>query len=328
VVAFCAVPVVGLWRRGFRLLPVIDLRHPVLRRLARQGLWAAGFLAMAQALLVVVLWFSNTVVGGVVVQQLAFVLFMLPNSLFAVPVFTTVFPDLTRAVVAGAWGDFGEGVARAARSIVFLTTASAAGLVALAPALAPFVARGNAADQVPEVSAAIAAFAVGLPAYSFVLFGTRVSYAYSDTRMPTVVNAFVLVVGTAAIWTLAWGLDLRWRVAAIGLGFSAAQVVGAVLMWTAIHRRVRREGASMPDVVAPLARSLVAAVAAALAARAVLGPLDLDSTAGAVTALVLGAATLVTMVLALQWLLGGPAPPVALRSLGADAGRGSPGVRR
>ena len=68
----------------------------MLRRLAREGSWAAGFLACHQVLLVVVLVLSNRVEGGVVVYQLAFVLFMLPNSLFAVPVFTTAFPTLTR----------------------------------------------------------------------------------------------------------------------------------------------------------------------------------------------------------------------------------------
>jgi putative peptidoglycan lipid II flippase len=39
VVAFCAVPVAGLWRSGFRLWPRFRLRHPVLRRLAREGSW-------------------------------------------------------------------------------------------------------------------------------------------------------------------------------------------------------------------------------------------------------------------------------------------------
>lgn len=330
VVAFCAVPVVGLWRSGFRLWPRFRLRHPVLRRLAREGSWAAGFLALSQALLVVVLVLANRVPGGVVVYQLAFVLFMLPNSLFAVPVFTTVFPTLTRAERAGDHHRFAVEVGRSARSIAFLTLGSAAALMALSTPLAELVARGNAATRVGEIAAAIAAFAIGLPAYSTVLFLTRVSYAYGDTPTPTIVNLVVAVGGTALMWALVAAADARDTVTAIGVGFSAAQVLGAVLLALAVRRRLHAHGARVEALVVPVLRSAVAAVAGGLAgwwaASTVLAaaggsPVGIPAATLATCA---GAAAVVVVAFGVQWLLAGPDPALSVRTLGAAPGRNRP----
>jgi putative peptidoglycan lipid II flippase len=138
-------------------------------RVARQGAWAAGFLAASQLLLGVMLVLANGSEGGVVVQQLAYVLFLLPVSLLAVPVFTTAFPTMTRRATANDWAGYADEVGRVARSVVFLTVLSAAGLVALSAPLSRLVALGNASVQSVEVERAIAAFALGLPGFAMVL---------------------------------------------------------------------------------------------------------------------------------------------------------------
>jgi putative peptidoglycan lipid II flippase len=323
VVAFCLVPFIGLWRSGFRLKPRLELRHPILRRLARDGSWAAGFLALSQVLLVVVLVLSNRVEGGVVIYQLAFVLFMLPNSLFAVPVFTTAFPTLTRSERAGDWPAFAEEVGRATRSILFLTLGSAAALVALSGPLADLVARGNAAERTVEIGAAMAAFALGLPGYSMILFLTRVSYAYGDTPSPTLVNLAVAVVGSVAMWSMVSAASDSDVVTVIGLGFSFAQLLGAVVLAVVVRSRLLREGVRVEAVVAPALRSLVAAGLGALLAR-VASELVLDAmrdtsaaVPGAATAVVVGSVVMVAGTLTVQWLLRGPGPAETLRSLGA-----------
>ncbi len=326
VVAFCLVPFIGLWRSGFRLVPRLEFSSPVLGRLARDGSWAAGFLAMSQVLLVVVLLLSNRVEGGVVIYQLAFVLFMLPNSLFAVPVFTTAFPTLTRSERAGDWAGFAEEVGRATRSIAFLTIASAAALVALSGPLADLVARGNAADRTVEIGAAMAAFAIGLPGYSMILFLTRVSYAYGDTPSPTLVNLAVAVLGTAAMWSMVAVVSESAVVTAIGIGFSVAQLIGAAALAVIVRGRLHREGVRVDGVAVPAARSLLAAAVGALGAW-LLAEAVLDAAPGggsglvaAAVAVAAGSALMVVVTLAVQWLLRGPAPMEAVRSLGASQG--------
>jgi putative peptidoglycan lipid II flippase len=329
VVAFCAVPVVGLWRTGFHVRPRLR-RDPVLRRVARSGAWAAGFLALTQALLVVVLYLANGVEGGVVVYQLAYVLFMLPHALFSVPLFTTAFPALARLRNAGDWDGFGEEVARAARSIALFTLFSAGALVALSAPLAALVARGNAAGNVDQVAGAIAGFAIGLPGFSFMLFLTRASYADGDTRSPTVANLVVATVGATTMFLLASRVGSTERVSVLGLGYSIAQLTGAATLAVVVRHRLHRHGASVPGVVVPCMRLAVAAVAGGAAGWActrLVGPVR-DGSAAAALPIVLGGGLVVAVVaLAVLWVLGGPTPVRVARSLGGDPGR-HPGAGR
>ncbi|MFZ4519228.1 MAG: murein biosynthesis integral membrane protein MurJ [Microthrixaceae bacterium] len=320
VVAFCAVPVVGLWRTGFRLVPRWAPRDPRLRRLARQGAWAAGFLGASQLLLVVVLYLSNAVEGGVVVYQLAYVLFMLPNSLFAVPVFTTAFPTLTRQARAGHWDDFASEVGRTTRSITLLTFTSAALLVALARPLAELVALGNAAGRSAEVAAAIAGFALALPGFSVLLFLTRVSYAIGNVRTPTLVNAVVAVVGAVVMFASVPTVADGRRVMVIGFGYAVAQTVGALLLAWAIRSRLHEEGARVRSVVLPVLRAVAAATAAGLAAWGVALAVDAGSPGPAVLAVAVGSVAGMLAVAVVVWVLRGPAPARLVRSLGGDVG--------
>lgn len=321
VIAFCAVPVIGLARTGTRLRPHWAPRDPVLRRLARQGLWAAGFLAATQVLLVVVLYLSNAVEGGVVIYQLAFVLFMLPNSLFAVPVLTTAFPALTRHSRSGDWHSFADEVGRATRAIVWFTTISAGALVALAGPLSHLVAYGNASGRYHELSLAIAGFAVGLPAFSLVLFLVRVAYSYGDTRSPAFVALGMVVVGGAAMVALAQLGSRSDRVALIGVGYAVGQCVGLVGLAWVVRRRLHAEGARVPHLLVPVCRSAGAAAVASVVVGVGVARLDPASRTGSFLAVAAGGALLLVLAVLLGWLAGGPGPRALVSTLGAHPGR-------
>ncbi|MBS1837829.1 MAG: hypothetical protein JST64_09050 [Actinobacteria bacterium] len=320
VVAFCAVPVVSARRNGFRLRPSFRLKDPILRRLARQGAWAAGFLACSQILLVAVLYLANGTEGGVVVYQLAYVLFMLPVSLFAVPMFTTAFPDLARSVRKGRWEDFGDEVSRITRSVGLLTTASVGALCALATPLAHVLALGHAAERVAEVGGAIAGFAVGVPGFALVLLFTRVAYSYQDTRTPTLVNLAVAVVGVVVMSVLVSIAPDADRITVVGIGYGAAQLVGAAALAASVSRRVHDAGAHLGTVVGPLARAVAATAASSVVVFLVVRSVPVGGIGAAVVLSVLGAAALGVLLLGLLRLLGGPTPMRTLRSLGGDPG--------
>jgi len=325
VVLFCAVPVIGLARSGFRLRAHFNLRDPILRRLARQGGWAAGFLALTNVLLMVVLWFSNGVEGGVVVYTLAFTVLSLPHSLFAVPVYTTSFPALTRHVNASHWRDFSDEVGRSTRSVMFFGLASTGALVALAGPLADVMAFGNASDRTTQVAGAIAAFGLGLCGFSMLLTLSRVTYAYGDMRAPTLVNVAVVVVGSLAMAVLCWSADDANRVTMVGLGFSLSQAVGALLLWWSVRHRLRGQDEVVRAVAVPIGRMVVAAGLGTAGAWALVRLLDPAGRGMSVVALVAGGALLSIVMLGVLWVVGGPKPAVALRSLGGDPGRGTAG---
>jgi putative peptidoglycan lipid II flippase len=321
VVAFCAVPVIGARRVGYRLRPRFNWKHPTLRRLARQGLWAAGFLAFTQVLLVVVLYLANGSEGGVVVYQLAFVLFMLPNSLFAVPVFTTAFPALTRFAGAGDWPAFATEVGRAARAIAFFTVVSAGALIALSGPIADLVALGNASGRTTEVAGAIAGFAVGLPGFSLLLFLTRVSYSYANTRTPTVVNLVVAVVGSIVMALLVTVAPDPDRITVIGVGYGVAQTVGALLLALAVRSQLHEHAARVRQVALPLARIVVATAIASGATYLLVRAVAPSGIAASAVTVAVGGVLVGGIALVLSWVAGGPAPQVALRTLGGDPGR-------
>ena len=321
VVAFCAVPVVSVLRGGFRLRPTFHFRDPVLRRLARQGAWAAGFLGCSQALLVAVLYFANGSEGGVVVYQLAYVLFMLPVSLFAVPVFTTAFPDLSRFARHEQWSEFGAEVGRTTRSVALFTIASAGVIAALAVPSAHLLALGNAAGRVAEVSGAIAGFSIGIPGFAFVLLLTRVAYAYQDTRTPTLVNLGIAVVGSALMAALVSWVPSADRITALGFGYGVAQVAGAAVLAVAVRRRIVAAGGHVRDVGLPFLRDVVATAVAAIAATVVVRALPIHGVATALIGCAIGGSVALVLLLATLRALGGPSPKVALRTLGGDPGR-------
>lgn len=321
VVAFCVVPLIGAHRIGFRVRPTFDFRHPTLRRLARQGVWAAGFLALSQVLLVVVLYLANGSEGGVVVYQLAFVLFMLPNSLFAVPVFTTAFPALTRFAHGKRWSEFGEEVARAGRSISLFTAVSAGGLAALAIPLSHLVALGNASGRTTEVAGAIAGFSVGVPGFAVLLFLTRVSYSYGNTRTPTLVNVVVAVLGAMVMILLVVIVPTQDRITVLGVGYGVAQTVGAVLLGVAVRSHVHDEGGRIHNVSVPVMRTVAAAAVASTAVYAAVRATGPAGVTRSIVAVLFGGVLLGGLALLVLWGLGGPHPVRAVRTLGGDPGR-------
>ncbi len=248
VVAFCVLPYVGARRAGVNLHLRWQPRHPAVRRVVRQGGWAGGYLASGQVVLVAMLVLANSVEGGVVVQQLAYVLFLLPVSLLAVPVVTTAFPRLARDAERGAWGEYRREVMRAGRLVFAVSTTAAVVLVVARTPLAHLVTFGNASVATGEVALAVAGFALGLPGFALALHLTRASYARHDTRSPTVVAA-----GCALLAVVGMGAAASWaapsdRIAAMGVAHGAAWTVGAALLALLLHRDLFRRGVLPPQM--------------------------------------------------------------------------------
>jgi putative peptidoglycan lipid II flippase len=258
VLAFCAVPVVAARRAGFRLRPHFDTRHPLVRRLGRQGAWAGVFLAGTQVLLAVVLFLANRIEGGVVAYQVGFTLFLLPHALFAVPALTALFPRMSRQALAEDGAGYGESVLRGVDAIAFFALASAVALYALAGPVARLVLFGASTHSGAEVAGAIRGFSPGIVGYGLFLFLTRGFYALHDARTPALVNGVAVAIGSAAMVIAFAGHDDA------GVGVLAAVHSGVYLAGAAalLGILVVRQRASARDVATVLARHAAGAVAA------------------------------------------------------------------
>lgn len=314
VVAFCGLPVLAVRRSSFRLRPNLDRRHPEVRRLARQGAWAAAFLAASQLLLVTVLVLGNRVEGGVVAYQVGFQFFLLPYALFALPVLTGLFPTLARRFAAGDEAGFAAGVEGGVRTVAYLVAGAAALLGALGGLISRAVLFGETGpDGAAQVAGALAGFAPGLVGYALFLFASRVSYARGDTRTPALVNVGVVLGGSL---TMALGFAVvpdRHRVAALAVGHSVAHLGGAAVLLHLVA--ARRAGERRADLALAIARPVFAAGVVALVVAAATEVVDVTGRPATLALLVgLGGAGALAYAV-LTWALGGPRPGAFLAAL-------------
>jgi putative peptidoglycan lipid II flippase len=282
------VPAVAVVRGGFHLRPRLDWRDPTVRTVGRRGAWAGGQLALANVLLAVVLVLANGVAGGVVTWTFAYAFFLLPFSLFAVPVATTMFPSLARFHQGARPSEFGAALGRAVRATVVLLLGATAALVALAWPVVRIAVFGDAADGgLAPFAHALVGFAPGLAGYGLVYLLTRASYAVDDARTPFVCTAIgtgagVVVMVVASAWA-----PRSERATALAVGYGAAYLVATVLLAVALGRRL---GPDRPHPLGTVVRVGAAAGVALVVMTVVNGAIGATTRATAVVAVVVAGA--------------------------------------
>ena len=226
--------VVPVRRLGLGLRPT--LRMPAgagaqIRRLAGAGAVGLGAQQLATGVVIVL---ANRVVGGPVVYELAWTVFMVPWGVLAVPIATSIFPDLTRAAAAGDHEEYAESLATAARAIVLAMLAAAALLVAAARPLSQLLlalvhAEAGGAGA-PDLARAITAFAPGLVGYGLLALLTRAAYARHNGRVAAAATVAGFAVAAIVDVALVSLLPRHWLVAALGAGNTIGMSVAAALL--------------------------------------------------------------------------------------------------
>lgn len=116
------------------------------------------------------------------------------------------------------------------------------------------------------VARVLAAFALGLPAYSAFLVLTRAYYALGDARTPALVNGLTVAISSVLGIVFFKTLGDRWAVPGLALAHSVAFLAGAGVLTSALSRRAGRVFG--PELRASALRSVVVG-AGAFAAMAV-----------------------------------------------------------
>jgi putative peptidoglycan lipid II flippase len=250
-----ALQVVVLWpwlrRCGVRLRLRTDLRG--------QGLGAAWALARWAILLVLVNQIGTLVIirlatgvnvtsdgdAGITVYQMAFAIFMMPQSVITVSLVTAVLPGLAHEAAAGHLGVLRERIGWTLRmSGALIVPASVAFLVLGVPISVLLFNYGSMdLESARLLGLTLSAFALGLPAFSAYFILMRAFYALEDTRTPTfnamVLNGANVLLAVAAVqWVPA---DLA--IPALGLAYAASYWIGlASLAYQLRHRLERLDG--------------------------------------------------------------------------------------
>lgn len=307
VIAFCAVPVLSVVRSGFSLRPRFDRRHPEVRRLGRQGAWAAVFLAVENLLLLVVLLLANGIRGGVVTYQLAFTFFLLPDAIFSVAITTALFPAISRNVATETHARMARLIERGSGAIALFAGLAIVGLIGLSFLVTKVVLFGAiSGGGSQDIARALIAFAPGLVGYGLFLFFSRVLYAQGDTRAPAMVHAGVFVVAALSMAISFHVVGDKWKIPALAACHSGAYTLGAIVVFFLARRR-------MPTTARPTLRWAVGRplVAAAPVTALTVYLTNAFSHGSRTAALVLGAAVgavAAALYFAAVAVVGGPKP--------------------
>jgi putative peptidoglycan lipid II flippase len=207
---------------------------------------------------------SDTPHGFIYVFTLAQTVYLVPWSVFALPVATSVFPALATAYATGDEPTFRRTSAGATRSVALLSALGAAGMIAIAGPIARLFA-ATASQTRPDPStlaAAIIAFAPGLVGYGLYALHSRTLFARGQNRYAAVATLAGWITVAVASVLLSVAFPPADRITALGAANSAGMAVLATVLIVMIARRAGR------DALRGVTRAMVTAVFAAGAAAA------------------------------------------------------------
>jgi putative peptidoglycan lipid II flippase len=182
---------------------------------------------------------GNQVAGGVVAYQFCFVAFLAPYAILAQPIHTTILPELTVDAGAGNMAAFADRIRWGLDGMSRLLLPVSAAFVVLALPAMRVLAVGNSSNDYDLFAAALASLGVGLFTYGTFLFFARASYALGDSRTPAIIAGVSALVGAGVmvVGGLTFSSDTA-KVAALGLGHSAAYAIGTVVLGFVLRRRI------------------------------------------------------------------------------------------
>lgn len=276
-VLFLALPlVVPVWRTGLRLRPTLRFPSGEGPRAARLAFAGVGALVVQQLSVFLTLRAANAAGGDgtLSVYLYAQQVYLLPYAVLAFPIATSAFPHFAEHASAGRLDELRSLVARTTRSLLLVTAAGVAALMAAAPYVErvfDLIVRGDA----PGMAAGLVALAPGLIGFALILHLSRALYAVDHGRAAVVATASgwgVSAIGAALVPVLFAGRSpgrgcatpacaddaLQTDVMAVlGAVGTAGMVVAGLGLLLAVRRHLG------PDALSGVWRALLVLVAAA-----------------------------------------------------------------
>jgi putative peptidoglycan lipid II flippase len=273
IVLQTAALIPALRRVGFRWHPRFDFRRADVSEIGRMAGWMFGYILTTQVANFVTVKVADhaTIAGqtkgvgaGYTAYLSAWMLFQLPYAIVAISVITALLPrmsanasdrryDLVRA-------DFSTGV----RLGSVIVAPAALVLAALGPTLAVLMFAWGSTNTVSAryFGEVFAVFSLGLVPYMLFQLQLRVFYSMHDSRTPALIGVVTMVVNVAANLIALSIFPVHEVVAALGVGFGLANLIGSIIAWRVLSRRLG--GLAGRQIGGSVLRMHAAAVPAAL----------------------------------------------------------------
>ena len=261
-VAIQAFSLCFFWRRaGLRYRPDFHWKGAGLGTAGKAAAWTLAMITVTQLAGIV----QTNVAGiaanpeeqnaSIAAMRFAFLIFMLPHSIVAIPITTAYFTRMSAAARDNKFDDVRSDITAALLQIGAVIVFSSIGLMVLA---FPFSALFSKAGSVEPMAFVLIGFLIGLLPLSVHYVLRRVFYALEDTRTPffiTVFQAVLFVIGALLVSQLptsmiALGLAVVTSIAAAAQALLAFIIVrrriGTLDVATIVRRHLTFLGATLP----------------------------------------------------------------------------------
>ncbi len=267
IVAQTVALVPALRRVGFRWQPRTDFQRSEVAEIGRMAGWMFGYIATTQiSLLVATKVAGDATVSGITDYNYAWLLFQLPYAVVGISVITALLPRMSAHAAERRYRlvrqDFSTGIRLAAAIVVPCSLV----LAVLGPSLAElFLGHGHTTPaQARYMGLVFAVFCLGLLPYMLFQLQLRVFYALHDSKTPAIIGLVTMVVNIVANVIALDSLPASRVVAGLGVGFGLANLVGTLIAWSILSRRLH--GLDGYLIGRSLVRMHAAAIPAALVA--------------------------------------------------------------
>ncbi len=276
IVAQTAALIPFLRRVGFRWRPRFDFRRPEVTEIRRMAAPLFGYVLTTQVSFLVVQNVANAAstrpgasYDSFSTYSYAWQLFQLPYAIIGVSVITALLPRMSAHAAERRYplvrDDFSTGV----RLSSVIVVPAALLLIVLGGPLAEFLV-GHGSTTVAEaryIGEVFGLFSLGLVPYMMFQLELRVFYALHDSRTPMFIGVAVMAVNIGISLFVLNAIPTGHIVEGLAVSFGVSNVVGAVLSWRILSRRLG--GLAGRHIADSLARMHAAAIPALLFAWAV-----------------------------------------------------------
>lgn len=264
VVGNLILPGIAMIRLGSAYQPLVDLRHPGVRKVLRLMMPVVFGLSLPGVYGLVMQWFGSFYAAGVnTALDLANKLMQAPLGIFGQALALAAFPALSQFFAQGREQMYREQLQKTLRTVIFLTVPVTVLFAVFAPeiAFALYLYGRGQLEQVAMVGDCLRLFALGVVAWCLHPVLMRAYFARHDTLRP-------ILIGTLTTFAFV-GLALALQATPLGyLGIPLASSLSAILLALAMLGALHRDVGGLD--LAGIGETALKALAAALGMTLVL----------------------------------------------------------
>lgn len=233
------VQIPSLKKVGYRYYPIIDLKHPGVRKIMALSVPMIIMYTLNQFQVIVNSNLGSALVpGSLTAVWYSYRLFQVPVGIFALAIGVAVFPTLTEQAALKRKHDFLETVSEAIRLIIFITIPISIGMMVLRYPLirllfehGEFSAKDTAITAVPLLY-----FSLGITAQAIIQILPRAFYALQNTWIPVILG--LIAMAASVLWMLVLVGPLA--SGGLALAFTLGAIIQMALLFIVLRRKLGR----------------------------------------------------------------------------------------